>query len=169
MDKIAARTSATEAEAVAAKNIPAVKVKETATAIPSVEGISAVEQTTARRGQLLLTPRIAAQPSVMVEMGEMDAALKNLLVGKGKATVTAIPIVEATSGVEQTTAVLSLGMETIAALPSVTEETAAAPKNFPAEKTKATATVTQTARATSPVAMTTALKRQLSRMVTTAA
>ena len=34
LDKIAARTSATEAEAAAAKNIPVGKVKETATAIP---------------------------------------------------------------------------------------------------------------------------------------
>ena len=62
----------------------------------------------------------------MVEMEEMDAALKNLLVVKAKATilvcneatVTAILIIATTSGVEQTTVVLSLGMDSIAVLSS---------------------------------------------------
>ena len=74
----------------------------------------------------------------MVQMEEMDAALKNLLVVKAKATilvcneatVTGIPIIATTSGVEQTTVVLCLGMGTIVALPSATKETAAAPLLF---------------------------------------
>ena len=91
---------------------------------------STEEETTARREQLLRTARIAVLPSSMVEMEEMDAALKNLLVGKAKATVAAIPIVAAPSSVEQTTVVLCLGMGTIVALPSATKETAAAPLLF---------------------------------------
>jgi len=110
---IAAQTSATEAEAVAPRNIPVGKAKETATAILSVKEISAVEQTTARKGQLLQMARIAAQQSAM-------------------------------------------------------EATAAARKNIHAAKKKETATVTRTARATLSAAVTTALKGQLLRTMTTA-
>ena len=101
MDKIVARTSATEAAAVAAKNIPAGKVKETVTAIPSVEGISAVEQTTARMGQLLRMATIAALKSVM----EATAAVaKSIPAAKTKATATMTLTAQASSSVAVTTA-----------------------------------------------------------------
>ena len=209
-----------EADA-ALKNIPVGKAKETAIAIPSVEEISVVELTTAVLS--LERALIAAQPSAMVAMEETDAALKNLLVGKVKATVTVILIVEVNSAVEKITAVLSLEraliaaqtsameaeavaaknipvgkvketatailsvkeisavelttarrgqllqMARIAALLSAMEATAAAPKNIHAAKKKETATVTRTARATSSAVVTTALKGQLLRTMTTAA
>ena len=74
--KIAARTSATEAEAAAAKNIPAGKVKETATAITLCKRNNCAKGTTFMDGEDCRSAK-----SVMVEMEEMDAALKNVLVG----------------------------------------------------------------------------------------
>ena len=110
-------------------------------AILTAKAASDVDRTTAKEGSLTMETTVA-QTSVMEETA---AALKNILVGRVKGTVTETLNVWVISDVDQTTATeRSLTLETTAALHCkmrCVEETAAALKNILAGKVKGIATV----------------------------
>ena len=110
-------------------------------AILTAKAASDVDRTTAKEGSLTMETTVA-QTSVMEETA---AALKNILVGRVKGTVTETLNVWVISDVDQTTATeRSLTLETTAALHCkmrCVEETAAALKNILAGKVKGIVTV----------------------------
>ena len=102
METTAAQTSAMEGAAAALKNILVGRVKGTVTETLNVWVISDVDQTTATERSLTLETTAALHCKSVME--ETAAALKNILAGRVKEIVTAIPSVEMASSVEQTIA-----------------------------------------------------------------